>query len=410
MYPYIAPENFDNSRISSITNDQLIIKLSDLLKQKEILKYITSKESLISIIKKYCEFFKISDDQESIEYILPDGMTVFNILNIPLNMNKEEVIKNIELINLQYNRLYKRGFYWVLCTTEKETVICLQNSLRDLYFEESKVKYDLNNKNQILRNMKEQIEKNLYQKDTKNLGITGNNKNKNNFNRGKISDTDSDAFSWRKGSNDIKSSFDVNDKQGYKKSSGNYYNNNNNYKSGYQKKRNRYNSDIAGQSYNNNNNYYDNNNNNYYHHNNNHYKNNYNNNKNNNTNNNKDIEIDISNLKYPILIKNKYSFNDIKTFYQKICTEKLFPQKPDFISKIFDEIISDSQKKLVALDELIESSKVINNEKNKEDEKEKDKININLKLPKMNPLSNIGKGLKNENNIPSTVEENTKEE
>ena len=172
MYPYIAPENFDNSRISSITNEQLIIKVSDLLKQKEISKYISSKEKLLSLIKTYCEFFKISEDKESIEYILPDNMTVFNILNIPLNMAKTDVIKNIELINLQFNRLYKRGFYWVLCTVDKETVICIQNSLRDLYFEESKVKYDLNNKNQILRNMKEQIEKNLYQKDTKNLGVS----------------------------------------------------------------------------------------------------------------------------------------------------------------------------------------------------------------------------------------------
>ena len=372
----------------------MTIKISDLLNQKEISKYITSKDKLISLIKKFCEFFKISEDQETIEYTLPENMTVFNILNIPLNMNKEDVIKNIELINLQYSRLYKRGFYWVLCTADKETVICLQNSLRDLYLEESKVKYDLNNKNQILRNMKEQIEKNLYQKDTKNLGIIGNNKSKNNFNKGKISDSDSGAFSWRKGSNDIKSSFDVNDKQqqqqGHKKS-GNYYNNN--YKGGYQKKRNRYNSDVSGQNYYNN--YYENNN---YYNNNHYHKNSMNNNEK------KDIEIDISNLKYPIVIKNKYSFNDIKSFYQKICKDKLYPQIPDFLSKICNDIISNSPKNLVALDELIDSSKLLNNEK------EQDKININMKLPKMNPLSNLGNNIKNEINIPSTVEENTKEE
>ena len=92
MYPYIAPENFDNSRISSITNDQLIIKISDLLKQKEISKYITSKEKLLSLIKSHCEFFKISDDNENLEYNVPDNMTVFNILNIPLNMTKKEYI------------------------------------------------------------------------------------------------------------------------------------------------------------------------------------------------------------------------------------------------------------------------------------------------------------------------------
>ena len=394
MYPFIAPENFDNSRISSITNDQLVIKISDLLKQKEISKYISSKDKFLSLIKTYCEFFKLSEDKETIQYILPDNMTVFNILNIPLNMNKTEVIKNIELINLQFNRLYKRGFYWVLSTVEKETVICMQNSLRDLFLEESKVKYDLINKNQILRNMKEQIEKNLYQKDTKNLGISGNVKNKNNFTRGKISEIDNDAFSWRRGSSDVKNSFDIHDKQSFKKK--NYYNNN--YKGGYQKKRNRYNSDVSGQNYynndHNNNNYYNNNNNNYH-------KNSVNNN---NNSNNKDIEIDISNLKYPILIKNKYRFNDVKSFYEKICKDKLYPKMPEFLSNICSDIICNSPKNLIALDELIESENLLNIEK------EQEKNNENVKIPKVNPLSNIGKRLNDEKNIPSTVEENVKEE
>ena len=91
MYPYIAPENFENSKITTITNDQLFIKLSDLLEQKEISKYIDSKEKLISIIEKYCEFFQISEDKEKVQYVLPEGMTVFSILNIPPKLSKEEV-------------------------------------------------------------------------------------------------------------------------------------------------------------------------------------------------------------------------------------------------------------------------------------------------------------------------------
>ena len=55
------------------------------------------------------------------------------------------------------------------------------------------------------------------------------------------------------------------------------------------------------------------------------------------------------------------------------------------------------------MDELIESSKLL------EKEKDQQKINLNMKIPKMNPLSNIGKNSKNENNI-QTVEENIKEE
>ena len=427
MYPYIAPENFDNSRINSITNEQLIIKIDDLLKQKEVTKYITDKAKLISLIKSYCEFIKVSEDNQTLEYILPENMTVFNILNIPLKMSKDEVKKNIELVNLQYNRLYKKGFYWVLSTVDKETVICMQNSLRDLNFEESKVKYDLNNKNQIYRAMKEQVEKTSYQKEAKNLGISGNSYNKNSFSRKKGSDPDSDAFSWRKGSGEGKTSFDVNEKNNYKKNNNNnYYNKNNN-----QRKRSRFNSDNAQynnnyydnynnyNSYNNNHNNYNNNYNNNYK--NNYYNNNYNNKNNNNYNNNyrnnntNDIEIDISNLKYPIHIKHKYSFTDIKSFYQKICDNNLFPEKPAYLSDVFNEIVSDKKKEIVVLDELIESSKLLNQVNNKETkEKEKEKINTNIKIPKMNPLSNMGKGFNSQkppvNTHPSTVEENPKEE
>jgi hypothetical protein len=266
----------------------------------------------------------------------------------------------------------------------------MQNSLRDLNFDESKVKYDLNNRNQILKTMKEQAEKNLYQKEAKNLGVPkGNNKNNNNNFKPRGSDADSDAFSWRKGSCEGRTSFDVGDKQGYKKN--NYYNKNNN-----QKKRNRFNSDNAGQKYNNNN--YDNNYNNYNYNNNynNNYYNNYNNNYHNNyrSNNTNEIEIDISNLKYPINIKYKYSFTDIKSFYQKITTNNLFPEKPKYLSDIFNEIISDKKKDIVVLDELIESSKALNQINNNEKKDQEEKVNTNIKIPKMNPLSSMGKGFK----------------
>ena len=191
MYPYIAPENFENSKISSISNDQLSLKVSDLLQQKEITKYIQSKEELIQIFEKYCEFFKFSEDKEKIQYILPEGMTVFSILNIPPKLNKEEVKNHIELINLQYNRLYKRGFYWILSTIDKETVICVQNSLRELIFDEVRIKYIHNNKNQILKSMKDKMDKNIYQKESKYLGINNsNNYSRNNYKKGKASDSD----------------------------------------------------------------------------------------------------------------------------------------------------------------------------------------------------------------------------
>jgi len=381
LYPYIAPENFENSKISTISNEQLSIKISDLLEQKEINKYFQSKEQLIPMIEKYCEFFEFSEDKSTIKYILPEGMTVFSILNIPYKLNKEEVKNHIELINLQYNRLYRKGFYWILSTIDKETVICVQNSLRELIFDEVRIKYIHNNKNQILKSMKDKMEKNSYQRDVKYLGINNNSGYSKNIYKGKGSDSDLDAFSWRKGSGGTKSSFDSGERP-FKK---------NNY---YKYKRNRFNSDNDGKKYKNNN-YYQN------------YG-------SNNSNKSNEIEIDISNLKYSLNIKNKYSFGEIKNYYEKY-NKSL--DRPKFLNETLTDILSDKQKEIVSLDELIES-----NEKNKKNETSSGKtsesekkstnninnninnnLNTNIKIPKMNPLSGMSKNFNKFDIIPGNA-------
>ena len=382
MYPYIAPESFESSKIATITNDQLSLKTTDLLEQNEISKYVKSKEQLISLIGKYCEFFQFSDDKEKIQYILPEGITVFSILNIPHNLKKDEVKHHLELINLQYNRLYKKGFYWFLSTIDKETVICVQNSLRELRFDEIKVKYIHNNKNQLLKNMKDKVDKNAYQKDTKYLGINNNNSySKYSYNKNKNSDSDSGSFSWRKGSGGTKSSFDYGEKP-YKKSK--YY----------KYKRNRFNSDNDGKKYNN------------------YYK-NYGSNNSSNSNNsqNQEVEIDITKLKYSLNIKNKYSFGDIKTLYEKIITNNL--KRPKFLNESLKDILSNNPKEIVSLDELIEC-----NEKGKKREGSTEKksdvdknvnntnnnnINTNIKIPKMNPLSGMSKNFNKFDIVPGNA-------
>ena len=390
LYPYIAPENFENSKISSITNEQLFIKLSDLLEQKEISKYITTKEKLISIIEKYCEFFQFSEDKERIQYVLPEGMTVFSILNIPPKLNKEEVKHHLELVNLQYNRLYKKGFYWYLSTIDKETVICVQNSLRELIFDEIRIKYIHNNKNQILKYMKDKMDKNSYQKDAKYLGINNKGYSKYNYTKGKMSDSDSGSFSWRKGSGGSKSSFDYAEKP-YKKGKN------------YKYKRNRFNSDNDGKKYNKyNNNYYKN------------YGSNNSNISNNSNNSNQEVEIDISKLKYSLNIKNKYSFGDIKAFYEKNKNNIL--EKPKFLNEELVDIIGNNKKEIVSLNELIESSeknkKVESPSDKKEDEKNTNgnnnvntniNINTNIKIPKMNPLSGMSKNFNKFDIVPGNA-------
>ena len=201
----IAPESLDNSSVSNLINEQFSFKINALLELKEVTKYIQSKEVLTNLLKK-CDFLKISDDLETATYDLPDGITVFSILNIPPKMSKKEVEKNIELDNLQFSRLYKKSFYWILSTNDKETIICSQNSLRELIFDDTKVKYDMKNKGQLIKIIKDQIDKNSYQKEAKNLGIKKVEKKYDDK-----SSNNSDAFSWRKGSASGFSSFDNNE-------------------------------------------------------------------------------------------------------------------------------------------------------------------------------------------------------
>ena len=309
-------------------------------------------------------------------------MTVFSILNIPPKYNKEEVKNDIELINLQYNRLYKSGFYWILSTTDKETIICVQNSLRELIFDEVRIKFIHLNKNQILKKMKDKLDKNSYQKDTKYLGINNNGYGKNKYSKGKGSESGEDNYSWRKGSGWNKSSFDYGDKYYFKK--GGYY----------KYKRNRFNSGDDGKKYNN------------YYYNNNYY-------------NNQEIEIDISNLKYSLDIKNKYSFGDIKNYFEKFNKQSNL-EKPQFQNEDLIDIISKTKKEIVALDELIECNE---KNKNKDNSEKKQKTNPNnsnnnsnknnnannpsiipnIKIPKMNPLSGMSKTFNKFDIIPGNA-------
>jgi hypothetical protein len=239
-----------------------------------------------------------------------------------------------------------------------------------------KTKYDLQNKNQIWRLIKDQIDKISYQKESKNLGV-GNKNNYNNKNKHKSSNG-SDALSWRKGSGEG-SSFDFSEKK-YKK--GYNYNNNNHYK------RSRFNSDNAVP--NNQKEYKE-------------YK---------PQSNNKDIEINVSDLKYPIFIKYKYSFKDIEKYYHKLMDNiNTNPSLKCPYGKenkdIYEELVTEKPKNLVSLEELIEATNKSDKNENKGNE-----INSNIKIPKMNPLSNMGKaplyGKKNpiQNN---TIEESYKD-
>ena len=258
-------------------------------------------------------------------------------------------------------------------------------------FDEIRVKYFHSTKNQILNNMRDKMDKNAYQKDVKYLGynINNSNKNKNYYynKKHKNSDySDNSQFSWRKNSGASKSSFDYGEKYTYKK---NKY---------YKYKRNRFNSDNDRKFI-----------------------------VNNNENNNGEMEIDISKLKYDLNIKNKYTFQEIKNFYEKMNIAEL--TRPKFLDEELTDILSDKTKTIVSLNELVEANEKIkknDSEKNKEKTKEKNdkekteekkekketkdnnketnnNVNTNIKIPKMNPLSGMSKNFNKFDIVPGNA-------
>ena len=218
--------------------------------------------------------------------------------------------------------------------------------------------------------MKEKADKNSYIKDVKYLGYYPKKHKNSDY-------SDSSQFSWRKGSNGSKSSFDYGEKYTYKK---NKY---------YKYKRNRFNSDNDKKYI-----------------------------INNNINNNGELEIDVSKLKYDLNIKNKYTFQEIKSFYEKLSKTEI--ARPKFIDEELTDILSDKTKEIVSLNELVEVNsndkiKKIEEEKSKEQNKEekpkeiqeeKNKeinTNTNIKIPKMNPLSGMSKNFNKFDIVPGNA-------
>ena len=126
----------------------------------------------------------------------------------------------------------------------------------------------------------------------------------------------------------------------------------------------------------------------------------------NNNNNNQEIEIDISNLKYFLNIKNKYSFKDIKNYYEKLKNNSEL-KRPLFFDEKLTDILSNSPKDIVSLDELIEcneKSKPKDTSSGKKDITDKtNNTNLNVKIPKMNPLSGMNKNFNKFDIVPGNA-------
>lgn len=231
-------------------------------------------------------------------------------------------------------------------------------------------------KSQILKIIKDIIDKTTYSKEASSLGIDKKIEKKEDKSSHKNS-----GDTWKRRGDENVSSFDSGDKPYYKKNKYDY-------------KRNRFNSDNAPSSFQ----------------------------RGSNQQREKvveEIEIDMSNLKYPLnsnilalfniyylLVKYKYSFQDMQQFLNKLQANQLLNTAPKYLSPLADEIISNKPKEIIALNTLI-------NQFEKEEKKQSHapqskfedipEVNPNVKIPKMNPLCSMPKMFNKFDIVPGNI-------
>ena len=309
------------------------------------LVYHKSEEESINLIK-LCNFLKISDDLIAFEEHQIN--CVFICDESILNHN---ILKDIQNINdLNYNRFYKKNNNKWIFVPELEKKEKFVN-----YIKEKNIKMFNLKKSSIINSI-------IYYKESYDLK-----------DRRKFSDCSNNGNNkWRKYS-----------KNGYiphkNSHNSNYYNN---YHKGY-KGRERFNSD--GNNYKSNNYYYNNHN---------------------NYNKSGKIEVEIGEIKYPLIINHKYSNNFLSNAFLKLKKEKFFDLKPNYLVEE-NEIINDNPKDIEIIkftsSPIKDSKDQPFKNKNIDFENKTNLANLKIKIPKNNPLSQI----KNPYNKFDTFPQNT---
>ena len=322
------PENLQNSKLLPFVAENLSFKISDFSKV-----YNKPEDESFNLIKG-CNFFNISDGMA--EYDEEEINNIFIFDESLLNPNIIEKIRKIS--NVEYSRFYRKNNYKWIFVPSKHSKQNFMNFIKDEGIKMFNLK-----KSSIVNNIN-YINESYGLKDRRKNSDFSNNGNSK----------------WRKYSKNF----------GHHKGShnSNYYNT---YYKGY-KGRERFNSDS----------------NNYLKYNKNYC---YNNNSNNNNPNKKNekIEVEMDEIKYPLIINYKYSFNSIRDIYQKLKKDNYFETKPTFLIED-NEIFNNEPKNLQIIENIPPSSQNKKTQAFKKDKSE-DINSGRIKIPKCNPLSQMKK-------------------
>ena len=335
----LYPENLQNSKLIPYISEHLSFKISDFSKI-----YKKQKNESFNLLNNF-NFLNINGDFA--EY---DEEEINNIFICDESLLDQNIIKEIRYLkDVKYERFYRK-------IENKKWVFVPFKESKQLFINFIKTK------NIKMFNLKKTSIVNTINYNKESFGLKDKRKN---------SDYNNTGNKWRK--------FSKNYLPHKGSHNSNYYNN---YYYKGNKVRERFNSDgnsfIKGENINE------------YHYNNQNKK-------------KEKIEVEIGEIKYPLTINYKYSINDLKSTYQKLCQENYFEIKPIFLVEE-NEILNNQPKNLEVFQNISTSSNENKKAQAFNKDNSDDKNGGKFKIPKFNPLSRMKKPFNKFDSIPNNNE------
>jgi len=194
-----------------VINENYEIKLSDLLKLKDLPACYSDIERLTADLKLVDTVEFISND--FIKVNINANIRVFSLLNVSYSLKLEELVSILQ-IEGKPSRIYKVSLFWNIVVYNETTANEIEERLKTTLLENNKIKYDIMYKDDIVESLQKTILNHLYNKETmelKGLSTQTNNSNNNHHinsannysNSNNNNCKKSDQLSWRKKSNDL---------------------------------------------------------------------------------------------------------------------------------------------------------------------------------------------------------------
>lgn len=139
---------------------------------KEIQKISSDRETMINMLKTL-NYIKLSEDEKKAELVFIEDGKVFNLINVPNKVCKDAILKILKINENQIERIYKQSLYWMVICSNKELNYRLDETMRNIKFEDDYLKFETNTFEDIKHLLLKKISHHNYLKEADSLKASG---------------------------------------------------------------------------------------------------------------------------------------------------------------------------------------------------------------------------------------------